>query len=372
MRIGVDAVPFAFETAGVGRYLGGILEEMQSLAPTAEFLLYSPVPIDAPLCSDNCHLRVVAGGLARRPSIWAQIVLPGLLAADGVDAYWSQPTNLPIVLKRRCFRVLTVHDLVPYVVPKSMRFWAWLRTRVLLGPEARTADVVVADSHATASQAHRYLRVSRDRMSVVYPAAPSWCRPVQRDEAKGVVAREFELRQDYVLFVSTIEPRKDHLTLLRAIEQVPDPPLLVIAGGRGWRSRRIFEQIRAHEKSGRVRYVGRVDDQVLPALYSGAKFSVYPSTYEGFGLPVLESMACGCPVLSSDSSSLPEVGGDAARYFRAGDATSLSEGLRRLLWSESELSAMAEAGFVRAALFSYRRAAAEILQLIRDGLARKS
>ena len=368
MRVGVDAVPFAYEQAGIGRYLGSMLEEMCTLDTSIEILLYSPLPVAVPMRKGSWRLRMTPRGLAQRPSLWAQLVLPSLLAADRVDAFWAQPTNLPILLKRPCLRVLTIHDLVSHLRPESMRFRSWLRMRLMLGPVARAADEVVADSRATAVQAHRHLGVSNDRVRVVYAAAPPWCKPVPLDEAWASLAREVGLTQEYVLCVSTIEPRKDHLTLLKAIESVPAAPLLILAGGEGWRCKRILAAIRAHENAGRVKYLGRVDDRLLPALYSAAKFSVYPSLYEGFGLPVLESMACGCPVLSSDSSSLPEVGGTAARYFRSGDAVSLADRLSRLLGNQSELDAMSEAGLERAKLFSFRRAAEQLLEVIRTGV----
>jgi len=113
MRIGIDAVPFAYEQTGIGRYLSSVLQEMQILDPGTEFLLYSPLPITVPMTKGNWRVRTVKNGPLRRPSVWMQTALPGLLAMDKVDAFWAQPTNLPIWLKRWCFRVLTIHDLVP-------------------------------------------------------------------------------------------------------------------------------------------------------------------------------------------------------------------------------------------------------------------
>jgi glycosyltransferase involved in cell wall biosynthesis len=371
MRLGIDAVPFAYEQTGIGRYLGSVLGEMQNLDASVEFLLYSPLPVVVPMRGGNWRMRTASRGPTQRPSVWMQTVLPSLLAADKVDAFWAQPTNLPISLRRWCLRVLTIHDLVPYVRPESMRFRSWLRMRLMLGPVARAADALVVDSRATAALACRHLGIRKERVSIVYAAAQSEFRQVPKDEARDTVAKRFGLPDDYILCVSTIEPRKDHLTLFRAIDTVRTAPLLVLVGGEGWRSRHILRRIREREASGRVRYLGRVDDRLLPALYSAAKLSVYPSLYEGFGLPVLESMACGCPVLSSDSSSLPEVGGAAARHFRTGDAVSLSARLKELLDSQPDLDAMSDAGLVRAGLFSFRRAAEQLLQIIREGVARQ-
>jgi alpha-1,3-rhamnosyl/mannosyltransferase len=123
------------------------------------------------------------------------------------------------------------------------------------------------------------------------------------------------------------------------------------------------------EEAGRVRYLGRVDDEWLPALYSAARLSVYPSLYEGFGLPVLEAMSCGCPVLCSWSSSLPEVGGSAARYFRTGDSEDLACKLAALLSDDKQLAAMSAAGLARAEQFSFRQAAQEVLGIMRAGSA---
>jgi glycosyltransferase involved in cell wall biosynthesis len=370
MRVGVDAISFAYEYAGIGRYLGSLLEEMQALDASVEYLLYSPLPVVVPMRRGDWRIRVVPCGLSQRPSIWAQTILPNLLAQDKVDAFWGQPTNLPIALKRKCFRVLTVHDLVPYVRPESMRFRSWLRMRLMLGPVARAADALVADSQATAALACRYLGIEKERVSVVYAAAQSEFQPIPKENARQTVAEVFGVTRDYILSVGTIEPRKDHLTLLRAIEFVPDAPLLVLAGGAGWRCRHIMEQIKAQERLGRARYLGRVEDRLLPSLYAAAKLSVYPSVYEGFGLPVVESMACGCPVVSSDSPSLREVGGGAARYFQAGVVASLSDELERLVGNDSELALMEEAGLARAEFFSFRRAAEQLLEILRDGVKR--
>lgn len=232
MRVGVDAVPFAYEHTGTVRYLRSILDEMLVLDPAVEFLLYAPMPIAPPLRKGNWRVRVVPGGLLSRPIVWAQHVLPRALYADRVDAFWGQPTNLPLRLRHQCFRVLTVHDLAHYVVPGSMRLRIWLRMRLQLASMARAADVVIADSRATANLAHRYLGVRKDCLRVVHAAAQSGFQPVPREEARVAVAGRFGLPRDYLLAVGTIEPRKDHLTLMRALAAVPGAPLLVLVGGR--------------------------------------------------------------------------------------------------------------------------------------------
>jgi alpha-1,3-rhamnosyl/mannosyltransferase len=158
------------------------------------------------------------------------------------------------------------------------------------------------------------------------------------------------------------------MVLLRALESVPDAPLLVVVGGTGWRCRETVRRIQALEAAGRVRHLGWVEDSSLAALYSGATLMVYPSFYEGFGLPVLEAMACGCPVLCSWSSSLPEVGGDVARYFRPRDGGDLARRIRELIDDAAVLAEMSAKGRRRAQGFSYRTSAEQMLRLMRGAM----
>jgi glycosyltransferase involved in cell wall biosynthesis len=278
--------------------------------------------------------------------VWAQTILPGLLASDKFDALWAQLTSLPISLKRWCIRILTIHDLVPCVMPESMRFRSWLRMRLMLGPVARAADALVADSQATATLACRYLGIKQERISIVYPAAQREFKPIPKELARSKAAGEFWVSGDYVLGVGTIEPRRNHLTLLDAIKSVPDAPLLVLSGEKGWRCRHMA-QIRAHEEGGRVMYVGRVSEDLLPVLYSAANLSVYPSLYKEFGLPVLESEACRSPVMCSWSASLPEVGEKPPAIFRPRDADDLAYRLSTLLSDEDRLADMRAMGLFR-------------------------
>jgi alpha-1,3-rhamnosyl/mannosyltransferase len=184
-----------------------------------------------------------------------------------------------------------------------------------------------------------------------------------------MVAEKFGLPSDYLLTVGTIEPRKAHASLLSALETVPDAPVLVVVGNIGWHHGPIVAAIRHHERAGRARFLGRVTDADLAALYSAAKLTIYPSFYEGFGLPVLEAMSCGCPVLCRWSSSLPEVGGSAAAYFRGRGPENLASEIRRLLSDSARLEMMAAAGLQRAKEFNFRRAAEQVVGILRREVA---
>jgi alpha-1,3-rhamnosyl/mannosyltransferase len=179
-----------------------------------------------------------------------------------------------------------------------------------------------------------------------------------------MVTERFSLTGNFMLAVGTLEPRKDYLTLLKALRASRSLPPLAIVGAVGWNCSGILKAVREAEADGLVRYLGRVSDEELSALYSAAQVAVYPSFYEGFGLPVLEAMACGCPVLCSWSSSLPEVGGRAAAYFRPRDARDLAHRLNALLPDKGRLAEMREEGLAQAARFSFDRAAEQMVGVL--------
>jgi glycosyltransferase involved in cell wall biosynthesis len=368
LRIGVDA-SYGTAKAGIARYLDCMVAEMLALDPSVEFVFYAPRPVEIALPQGRWRLRTESGLRGRFVNPWVQTRIPGWAAEDGLDVFWGQNNVLPLRLRRRCFRLLTVHDLAPFVCPKTLRFESALTRRYYSAMACRAADAVVADSDATARDIVRLLGIRRDKVTRVYFGVSGNFQPVPTVPARDVAAGKYGLPNDYLLTVGTIEPRKHHTVLLHALRLLQSAPLLAIIGGVGWKAESIMREITVMERAGRVRYLGWVDDSDLPALYSAAKMLVLPSSYEGFGLPVLEAMSCGCPVLCSWSSSLPEVGGDAARYFRVGDSEDTARKLKELLIDEKQRAAMAAAGLVRAKQFSFRQAAQKVLDIMSAGAA---
>jgi len=228
----------------------------------------------------------------------------------------------------------------------------------------RAADAVVADSRATAQLVHRLVGTPAAQLVVIYVGCSRGLQPVMRGDAPQQAAERLGLPEEFMLTVGTIEPRKDHATLLQAVRREGNLPLLVIAGAVGWNSHGILRLVRRAESEGLARYVGRVSDRELASLYSAARLTLCTSIYEGFGLPVLESMTLGCPVLCSWSSSLPEVGGSAVRYFRPRDPDDLSRQLRKVLGDQRLLSEMRARGLEQSSRFSFRRAAEHMLDVL--------
>ncbi len=230
----------------------------------------------------------------------------------------------------------------------------------------RRADVVLVDSAFVKQEALRHLALPQERI-VVVPGGhdPGLFRP-QRPEAVRAVSLKYDLRHPYFLYVGTVEPRKNLDRVLRVFERFAAragrPVRFVVCGTRGWSNRALFREFERLEQMGLLRYLGHVPDADLPPLYSGALSLVYCSLYEGFGLPVVEAMASGCPVLCSGRSALPEVAGDAPLYVDPEDSDAILMGMARLHEDGAARASMVERGLARAAGLTWDASARSVLE----------
>lgn len=269
--------------------------------------------------------------------------------------------------------VLTVHDLVFEHLPEHHKLLNSVYLKGAMPLYCRRASAIIAVSGATKRDLTTMYGVDPLRVTVIPEAAAPRFRP----QSTGVVARaraRYGLPPRYVLAVGTIEPRKNLSRLVDACGPLFDEGLLdalVIVGGLGWLYEGFLRHLEASAWRDRVIRPGYVPDSDLPALYAGALAMAQPSLYEGFGLPVLEAMASGCPVCAGDTSSLPEVGGDAALYFDPHDTGAMGEALRAVARDAALREEMSRRGYARAAGYSWERTARETLavyeRLIADG-----
>jgi glycosyltransferase involved in cell wall biosynthesis len=259
--------------------------------------------------------------------------------------------------------VLTVHDLIFHRHPqhhKRLNYW-YLNLAMPLF--CRRASAIIAVSQATKDDLVRLYGLDPAKISVVHEAAARHFTPASPAEIASARSR-YSLSERYVLHVGTIEPRKNLDRLLEAVQRLRadgEDVNLVIVGSKGWLYQSFFQRLEELALGNAVQLPGYVPDADLPAVYSGARLVAVPSLYEGFGLPVLEAMACAAPVVCSNSSSLPEVGGDAARYFEPTDVTAMADTLQTVWRDQTLREQMRQDGLARAARFSWARAAKETL-----------
>lgn len=259
--------------------------------------------------------------------------------------------------------VLTIHDLIPKLFPdyhKKLNYW-YLNLAMPLF--CRRATGIVAVSQATRQDIVTHFGIDPAKIHVVYEAAAPHFHPPKEREIERV-RQQYQLPEQYLLHLSTIEPRKNLIRLLEALQILrhkrPDVEL-VLVGSKGWLYDDFFARVKAEGLTDVVRTLGWVPDADLPAVISAAALAVQPSLYEGFGLPILEHMACGQVVAASRTSSHPEVGGEAAAYFDPGSSQEMAAVIERLLQDNNEYQQRRQLGLAQAQKFSWQRAAQETI-----------
>ena len=369
MRIGVDARLYYYQPAGIGLYTARLLTALAALDRAGSQNDY------VVLQSRKDSTTIAAGPRFHRRSLWTpphhrweQSILPLELAPLGLDLLHSPDFIPPFRWHGRS--IITVMDLAflrfPHLLTDESRRYYGQVSRAI-----ERADAILAISQSTRNDLVTMLNAPAAKITVTHLAADPACRPVTEPARLDAVRHRYGLAAGYVLFVGTLEPRKDLPTLLRAFASLGPAAkgiCLAIAGRPGWLYEQVHELVESLGLGDRVRFLGGVDAADLPALYTGARLFVLPSLYEGFGMPVLEAMACGAPVVCANTSSLPEIAGDAALLFPPGDEAALAQAITSLL-VDSELSGrLRRRGFTQAARFSWDTTARQTLAVY-SGLA---
>ncbi len=368
MKIGVDARLLSRPITGIGRYT---LEMCRSLLkiPHISLYLYSPAPISADIAFDSERVNIRTAhwesGLLRQ--LWSESYLPIWAKMDGVDVFWGPAHRLPRWLPNNIARVVTIHDLVWIYAAETMRPISRMLERCQAPFGVKTADRVVADSQATADAVKKEWPVCSDKLSVI-PLGASRVG----DVAPFEVLKRLGITGPYFLFVGTLEPRKNLARLLRAYallhESLKSRLMLVIAGGKGWGGVNIDEIVADLGLTKNVRIVGYVDDATLSALYTHAQFLAMPSLYEGFGLPLVEAMVYGTPVLTSNNSSMPEVAGEAGLLVDAGSVGSIKRGLAEMITSPELIKRLTDHAKSNAARFSWDDSAQQLVSVFEKAI----
>jgi glycosyltransferase involved in cell wall biosynthesis len=373
MRVAVDFTAGVRQPAGVGRYTRSLLEALaRSPGPPLDLTLLWAGPPRVPPPARWPHTRTRRLPLNERwmTAAWhrARVPLPADLLAGGADVFYSPDFALPPLLRARS--VVTVHDLSFRTHPET--HYPPLRAYLerVVPRSVRRADRVLADSEQTKRDLVAYLSVPADKIEVVLSAAAPSFRRVDDPAVVAAVKQRRGIDRPYVVGpVGTIQPRKNLPVLFEALRALGRDVQLVQVGRPGWLYEPIFEALERSGVQDRVRFLDGVDDAELSALYSGAVALVFPSLYEGFGLPCLEAMACGCPVISSNAGSLPEVVGDAAIVVDPMDAAGIARGVARLADDAAFRAGLVRRGYAQAARFSWDRSGAQLRGIL-DGLVR--
>jgi len=363
MRIGIDCRTVIGNAAGLGRYVEGLVDHLLPLKERGhDYTLYFH-QIDSRLLKwqEQAKQIVLKAPLT---NLWTHATLPLHLLRHPVDVCHFPNFIAPLVAN--CKIVITIHDLNFLLFPKNFTLRTYLALASQVRMSARKSDAIMVDSESTKADVMRLLRVPEEKLNVVYAGIHNRFRPVDDTTAIDGIKSKYHL-EHYVLCVGSLAPQKNLNRLIRAYakfkQRTNSHYKLVIAGGQAWKYSSIFEEIKQLGITDDVVFTGYVPDEELPVLYSGATAFIYSSLYEGFGFPVLEAMACGTPTITSNVSSMLEVGGKAALFADPYSEDDISNAINRLLEDQVLRQNMVQAGFEQVRKFSFERMAREALHV---------
>ena len=380
-RIGIDVTAALTQGGGIGRYTRELVRAL--------------VAADNGQTGHEYHffqarlIRAAAGSLPEKAFIrrhtaplseaWLyrlwyrlRLPLPVQWVTGQLDLFHSPDFVLPPV-QGKIPTLLTVHDLSFVHFPQAFTPALTRYLNRIVPWSVGRASHILADSEATRQDLIQLWQVDPAKITVLYSGVGRTFRPVTDGGQLRLVRAKYGLGdQPYLLSVGTIQPRKNFQMLIRAFKPIADhwPYNLVIAGGKGWMYDEVLAEVARQGLAGRVIFTGFAADEDLPALYTGAALFLFPSLYEGFGLPIVEAMACGAPVVASNASCLPEVVGDAGQLLSPEDEAGWTAVMQELLDNPVQRAELVAAGFLQARKFSWSRAGRQLLALYQEMLSR--
>jgi glycosyltransferase involved in cell wall biosynthesis len=372
IRIGIDGKVISSRAGGIGTSAFNLVRSCLRVAadhhPQMEFVIFTGPHtglegIHGTNCTVDGRFRGIESSLLR-----LLCFIPRGLKAQRIDIFHGLD-HIGVPLFARVGRyVATVHDMIPLLWPQ----WVTRKHRLVVTAAyhrlRHQADIIITPSEATKADIVRYLQISPHRISVIPWGCEARFQPTADPDHLALVQQRYRLPAQYLLFVGTLEPRKNLTTLLHAYAMlraeggVKDLKL-VVAGRTGWLYAEIFDTVKTLALEEEVIFTGFVVDEHLPALYRGAQLLVFPSLYEGFGLPILEAMASGVPVITSTTASMPEVAGDAAILVDPYEPRAIAEGIARVLAEDRLREALIQKGLARVQGFTWDSVAHKTLEL---------
>jgi glycosyltransferase involved in cell wall biosynthesis len=356
-----------YDGYGIKTYLEELLREIIKSQTTHEIFLFidSKQAIPESLLNSGCNIVRVKPYTHNTVGrlIWDHFSVGRACKELDIDALYTPTHVKPLIVP--CPVVVVIHDMLYHLFPDD---WSWIERiyfKLAVSLLTPTADAIITDSRSTKNDVLHFIHGIEEKLFVVYLGVPDGFFPIDKDKYLSLLEK-YSLRKPFILFVGSFHPRKNLLTLIDAFEEIASdyPHDLVIVGNPIWENNTIAKRISSSRLFKRIKWIGYVPQTELPLFYNAADIFVYPSKYEGFGLPVLEALACGCPTITSDVSSMPEVGGDAAIYVSPNDVDQLDSAIRTLLTNSTLKNELSLKSYKRAKEFSWNKTARETISIM--------
>ena len=374
MRIAIDAHSVGTQLGGNETYAVNLIEALADIDQENQYTLYVTKPEAVDRFTDRWPNFTVRRTLPHTPLVRIPLTLSRELRRRPVDVLHVQYTAPPLT---PCPIVTTIHDLAFEHLPETFNRRSWMQMRLTIRSTTRRAAQIITVSDYSREDIVRTYGVEPEMITVTPEAVPPHLTEVTNETELDKMRAAYGIESDYILSLCSIHPRKNLVrlieaySLLRRMQPEGKLPQLVLAGKRGWLDKETMRAAERDTVSADIRFTGYVADEHLSALYSGAACFVYPSYFEGFGLPILEAMKCGAPVVAGNRTSIPEVAGEAALLFDPFDVHSLVEALKRVLNDSQYRATLSAKGLQRANEFSWRETARLTLAVYEKAAARQ-
>jgi glycosyltransferase involved in cell wall biosynthesis len=377
MRIGIDGIPLGGVKTGVGHYTFEVARGLSSASPHDEFQVVSHIPFAPAAVQDGTraesNLFFIQEPVNSATKHWWTIGLPLYIRRNSIDLFHG--TNYDVPVWGGCPTVLTIHDLSLLLYAQTHEQRRVRRARRRLPLMARLATRIIVPTESVRLEVCEHLAINPEKVVVIAEAPRRCFSPMSSNKARDTVSK-LGVENSFILYVGTIEPRKNILTLVQAFEGIYKTtdlrPQLVIAGQTGWLSDDLFAYLDRSSIKDRLLLTGYLGDEDLRALYSTCSVMSYPALYEGAGLPPLEAMACGAPVITTDTGAIKEMVGDAARLISPRDHPELARQIVEVLTDPGARQHLIEKGLRRAAGFTWEQTAAATYKTYLAALADQS
>jgi glycosyltransferase involved in cell wall biosynthesis len=371
MKVGIISCFVDRQRTGIGNYTYDLIKNLIKIGKADNLYL-----IHYKRSKDEIYIKThdliipipeILLHIPKIPGLISMFSLPYIIKKSKIDilhfpAHWGAQI-MSFFLNLKVKKILTIHDLTPLLYPHTHMKHSVIIWNSTLKLIKNKIDIIIADSQNTKNDCIKYLNIFEKKIKIIYSAADEIYQPINnKREIKEEIYKKYNVEIPFILYVGTLEKRKNIPTLIKAfykLKKMNIPHKLVIVGGRGWLYDDIFKTVEALKLQKDVIFTGYVPKEDLVKFYNLADLFVYPSLYEGFGLPPLEAMACGCAVITSNTSSLPEVVGDAGILVDPYNVEELAKIMYEVLTNEGLRKELSKKGLERAKLFNWRKTAEE-------------
>jgi len=366
MKIAINTLGPSKIKAGIGNYVVNLVKELSKIDKSNNYLIIANKDNADFFDLNNKNFETFIAPkyttIKLLRLLWEQLKLPFILKKNNVDLLHSPGFVAPLIKTTKS--VVTIHDMTFFSHAKYHTIFKQIYFGKMIPLSARNTDAIIADSNNTKEEIGKYLDIPGNKITTVYLGAGKEFKPIRKTTAQKILLDKYGIHHKFVLFVGMIEPRKNLARLVEAFKNAKDRNTkLVIVGKKGWHTKELSNTIKKVELQNDVIFTGYVPDEDLIMFYNATEFFIYPSLYEGFGIPVIEAMACGCPVITSNISSMKEISGDSAILVEPQNVENITTAIKKLLKNKSLRKELSKSGIERAKFFTWKITAEKTLDV---------